>query len=124
MRKKIAALAVAGGAALALTAPLATTAQAAPASSITRTSACAQFIGTYTYWSDNTGWYGYRLTGSMTRTCSGSGWHTLEVTGDHKVTGSYERSQSDLLSKGQWVAVTGFSADSSVKNIRIALIDG
>ncbi|MGO4427442.1 hypothetical protein AB4Z54_54260, partial [Streptomyces sp. MCAF7] len=78
MRKKIAAMAVAGGAALAVTAPLATTAQAAPASSITRTSACAKFTGDYAYWSDGTGWYGYSLTGRITRTCSGSGWHILQ----------------------------------------------
>ncbi|MGO4759794.1 hypothetical protein AB4212_66100, partial [Streptomyces sp. 2MCAF27] len=112
-----------GGAALAVTAPLATTAQAAPASSITRTSACAKFTGDYAYWSDGTGWYGYSLTGRITRTCSGSGWHILQVTGDTKGGGTTSPYQLAYLSRGDSVALEGFGADSGVKNIRIALSD-
>ncbi|GAA1149000.1 hypothetical protein [Streptomyces javensis] len=124
MRKKIATMAVAGGAALALTAPLASTAQAAPASNITRTSACAKFTGNYTYWSVGS-WYGYKLTGSITRTCAGSGFHTLWITGDtNSGTGYYQDGGIYYLDYGgQSKDIRPYGESGGVKNIRIALTD-
>ncbi|MER5719601.1 hypothetical protein [Streptomyces sp. NPDC002132] len=124
MRKKIATMAVAGGAALALTAPLASTAQAAPASTITRTSACAKFTGNYTYWSVGS-WYGYKLTGSITRTCAGGGFHTLWITGDANWgTGYYQDGHAYYVENGQSKDIRPYGESGGVKNIRIALTDG
>ncbi|MEU0808252.1 hypothetical protein [Streptomyces sp. NPDC005970] len=97
-------------------------AQAAP---LGRTSACAKFTGDYTYWSDGTGWYGFSLSGSITRTCSGSGWHTIQVTGDKKGgDGEYYTTDAVNLTKGENFPIREIGASSGVKNIRIALLDG
>ncbi|MFE6835067.1 hypothetical protein ACFVFI_09560 [Streptomyces sp. NPDC057705] len=97
-------------------------AQAAP---ISRTSSCATFSGDYTYWSDGAGWYGFSLSGRITRTCAGSGWHTLRVTGDKNWgDGRYYDFHSMLLDKGEARAIEGFGTSSGAKNIRITLVEG
>ncbi|MFD5751059.1 hypothetical protein [Streptomyces sp. NPDC127033] len=116
-------MAVAGGAALALTAPLTTTAQAAPASNITRTSDCAVFTGQYTYWSVGS-WFGYKLTGRVLRLCSGSGWHTVVVTGKANWgNGDYESGAITHMAYGESQSVGEIGQSSGVKDIRIALTD-
>ncbi|MDT9687297.1 hypothetical protein Q5762_02825 [Streptomyces sp. P9(2023)] len=91
-------------------------AQAAP---ITRTATCARFTGDYTYWKNSDGWYGYRLTGTVTRTCSGSGFHGIQVTGDRKNGDAYYDYEGHSVSGS--IRINGFSESGGVKNIRIAL---
>lgn len=94
-------------------------AQAAP---ISRTTVCARFTGDYTYWSDGDGWYGYRLSGTITRTCPGSAVHGIRVTGDKNWgDGSYYDFEGHSLSAGQSKTLYGFYESSGVKNIRIAI---
>ncbi|MFE5326108.1 hypothetical protein ACFRCG_06905 [Embleya sp. NPDC056575] len=123
MRKKIATMAVAGGVALALTTPLVGTAQAA--SNITRKSACAQFSGNYSYWHVGS-WFGYELTGRITQTCTGGGWHTLVISGEaNSGNRDYKTGASTYLEfTGQSRSIGTFSESGGVKNIRIALVDG
>ncbi|MFG3019287.1 hypothetical protein ACGFZQ_12180 [Streptomyces sp. NPDC048254] len=93
-------------------------AQAAP---ISRTTGCARFTGDYTYWSDGTGWYGYSLNGTITRTCSGSAVHGIQVTGDWKGHDFYYDYEGHRLSKGESVNLIGFYEAYDVRNIRIVL---
>ncbi|MFE5326114.1 hypothetical protein ACFRCG_06935 [Embleya sp. NPDC056575] len=125
MRNRIAAMAMAGGAALALMAPLANTAQAATASNITRSSACTRFDGKYSYWKVGS-WFGYKLTGSFIRTCSGGGSAALLITGDQQGggEGDYRNGTDVYLSyRGDRATDFEFGESGGVKDIRIALID-
>ncbi|MGW4239254.1 hypothetical protein ACWEJP_20945 [Streptomyces sp. NPDC004749] len=119
MRLNTKRAAIVVGAAMAVVALLGQgVAQAAP---ISRTTACAKFTGDYTYWKNSDGWYGYSLSGRITRTCAGSALHGIEVTGDRKGGGYYFDSEARTLSQGQTVTLVGFYESGGVANIRIAL---
>ncbi|GAA0443964.1 hypothetical protein ACFQ2B_36525 [Streptomyces stramineus] len=120
MRRNIKRVATVVGAATAAVAMLGQgVAQAAP---ISRTTSCAKFSGDYTYWKNSDGWYGFSLSGSITRTCAGSAVHGIQVKGDEKGgDGFYYDYEGHSLSQGQSIKLAGFYASGGVKNIRIAL---
>ncbi|MEU0839457.1 hypothetical protein ABZ370_08295 [Streptomyces sp. NPDC005962] len=94
-------------------------AQAAP---ITRSTICATFNGDYTYWNDGDGWYGFTLTGSITRYCPGTSEHRIWVIGEkNSGDGWYYEYESHSISKGEKVKLVGFHESSGVKNIRITI---
>ncbi|MEV5575251.1 hypothetical protein AB0L06_34875 [Spirillospora sp. NPDC052269] len=103
---------------------LATTTVAASATAvdITRQSGCGSFIGTYTYWSDNNGWYGYTLGGTLFYHCSGGGTLRLKITGS-QASGPYSYTVDYHLDGTEQKMITQIRRSSGVKDIRIALLD-
>ncbi|MEV4253416.1 hypothetical protein AB0J52_09610 [Spirillospora sp. NPDC049652] len=90
---------------------------------ITRQSACGTFIGTYSYWSDNNGWYGYSLGGTLFYRCSGRGTLRVKVTGT-QASGPYSYTASYTLNGTEERMIDPIRRSGGVKDIRIALLDG